>query len=156
MEMLYGWVRNAYEPLLYRGAFMDMVRGREMSRPGAGDRGTGHSIMQQLFRLSQLSTPTEKAYLQSLVKGHALADSQRDMIDDIPFYLIGGVPEDDGRHDRPSSPRHLPGTNFLPRWTGPYTPLRNLPWDWPCLPPALKTTKRSTEKTSKVGTSATA
>ena len=45
--------------------------------------------MQQLFRLSQLSTPTEKAYLQSLVKGHALADSQRDMIDDIPFYLIG-------------------------------------------------------------------
>ena len=67
MEMLYGWVRNAYEPLLYRGAFMDMVRGREMSRPGAGDRGTGHSIMQQLFRLSQLSTPTEKAYLQSLV-----------------------------------------------------------------------------------------
>ena len=89
MEMLYGWVRNAYEPLLYRGAFMDMVRGREMSRPGAGDRGTGHSIMQQLFRLSQLSTPTEKAYLQSLVKGHALADSQRDMIDDIPFYLIG-------------------------------------------------------------------
>ena len=40
MEMLYGWVRNAYEPPLYRGAFMDMVRGREMSRPGAGDRGT--------------------------------------------------------------------------------------------------------------------
>lgn len=109
MEMLYGWVRNAYEPLLYRGAFMDMVRGREMSRPGAGDRGTGHSIMQQLFRLSQLSTPTEKAYLQSLVKGHALADSQRDMIDDIPFYLIGEYRKmmaDTTVHPLPTPTRH--------------------------------------------------
>lgn len=32
--MLYEWIHNGYEPLVYRGAMMDMVRGREISRPG--------------------------------------------------------------------------------------------------------------------------
>jgi hyaluronate lyase len=88
MEMLYGWVRNAYEPLLYRGAMMDMVRGREIARPGTDDRGAGHSILLSLLRLSRSAPGPEKQYLESLVKQHALADHYQDMISIIPLYMV--------------------------------------------------------------------
>ena len=88
VNMLYGWVHNAYEPLMFRGAMMDMVRGREVSRPGAGDRGTGHSILVSMFMLSQSAPEPERSRLQSAVKQQALEDTYRDLIMDIPLYLV--------------------------------------------------------------------
>ena len=86
--MLYNWVHNAYEPLMFRGAMMDMVRGREISRPGAGDRGTGHSILVSMFMLSQSAPEPERSRLQGVVKQQALEDHYRDLIMDIPLYLV--------------------------------------------------------------------
>lgn len=88
VNMLYGWVHNAYEPLMFRGSMMDMVRGREVSRPGAGDRGTGHSILVSMFMLSQSAPEPERSRLQSAVKQQALEDTYRDLIMDIPLYLV--------------------------------------------------------------------
>lgn len=88
LDMLYGWVHNAYEPLMFRGAMMDMVRGREVSRPGAGDRGTGHSILVSMFKLSQSAPEPERSRLQRAVKQQAQEDTFRDLIMDIPLYLV--------------------------------------------------------------------
>ena len=49
------WVFEAFQPLIYRGAFMDMVRGREVSRSGPGDHGAGHETAAGILRLSQLA-----------------------------------------------------------------------------------------------------
>ena len=40
---LYRWVFDAFEPLIFRGGMMDMVRGREISRNGSSDQAAGHS-----------------------------------------------------------------------------------------------------------------
>ena len=91
MEMLYGWVRNAYEPLLYRGAFMDMVRGREISRPGCTDRWAGHSILVSMLRLSEVAPAAEKERLQAFVKANVLSDDNRDFMQDVPTYLLASA-----------------------------------------------------------------
>ena len=72
------WVFDAFEPLIYRGAFMDMVRGREVSRAGAGDHGAGHSSAAGILRLSQLAPASTAAKMQSMVKEWLASDTSRD------------------------------------------------------------------------------
>ena len=88
-QMLFEWVRNGYEPLLYRGAMMDMVRGREISRKGYGDRASGHSVLVSMLKLSDVAPDDEKARLRSVIKAHMLADTCRDLLLDMPTYLVG-------------------------------------------------------------------
>ena len=88
-QMLFEWVRNGYEPLLYRGAMMDMVRGRKISRKGYGDRGSGHNILVSMLKLSDVAPEAEKARLRSVIKGHMLSDTYRDLMQDMPTYLVG-------------------------------------------------------------------
>ncbi len=87
-QMLFEWVRNGYEPLLYRGAMMDMVRGREISRKTTSDRVAGHSVLVSMFKLSEIAPDAEKARLRSVIKAHMLADTCRDLLLDMPTYLV--------------------------------------------------------------------
>ncbi len=86
--MLYEWIHNGYEPLIYRGAIMDMVRGREISRPGNTDRVAGHHILVSMLRLSEVAPPAEKERLQAFVKANVLSDNNRDFMQDVPTYLL--------------------------------------------------------------------
>ena len=77
-DNVYRWVFDSFQPLIYRGAMMDMVRGREISRAGAGDHGAGHSTAEAIFRLSQLAPAGPAAEMQSIVKGWLVSDTSRD------------------------------------------------------------------------------
>ncbi len=88
-EMLFDWIHQGYEPLLYRGAMMDMVRGREVSRKGNGDRSSGHSVLVSLLKLSKAAPAGERAHLRSVVKAHMLADTARSLLLDMPTFLLG-------------------------------------------------------------------
>ncbi len=89
--MLYEWIHNSYEPVVYRGALMDMIRGREASRPES-DRGAGHSLLVSLVRLSEVAPEAEKKHLQSFVKANILADyGCRPFLNDAPTYLLPTV-----------------------------------------------------------------
>src|SRR5262249_48696554 len=46
---VYDAVTNAFAPLLYRGAMMDMVRGREISRFTSQDHAGGHAVLRAIL-----------------------------------------------------------------------------------------------------------
>lgn len=98
-----NWVFNSFEPLLYRGACMDMVRGREISRSGSPDHGTGNNIMQSVLRISQFAAPADAVRMRRLVKELALADTSRSFVGGCPLSLI------------PTGEQLLADTNTLPR-----------------------------------------
>lgn len=72
---IYRWVFEAFQPLLYRGAMMDMVRGREVSRSGSTDHAIGHNIAASILRVSQFAPPDDAQRMRSMVKEYLLSDS---------------------------------------------------------------------------------
>ncbi len=84
------WVYNAYEPFLYSGAMMDLVRGRAVSRSGSQDHSAGASVMQGLLTLAASAFPStnDAARMKSMVKYLALADTFRNFTNNVPLQLI--------------------------------------------------------------------
>lgn len=87
VQMIYEWIHNSFVPIIYRGALMDMVRGRESSRTDS-DRTAGHGLLVTLIQLSEIAPEEEKRYLQSFVKANIMEDTYRDFIHDVPSYLL--------------------------------------------------------------------
>jgi hyaluronate lyase len=77
-DNVYHWVFDSFQPLIYRGAMMDMVRGREVSRAGSSDHAAGHAAAAGIFRLSQLAPNGAAAQIQSMVKEWLVSDTSRD------------------------------------------------------------------------------
>lgn len=68
-QNVYDWVYNAYAPLIYKnGQFMDMVRGREISRHGATDTKASMTAIGAIVRLAQLAPEPHKRNFQRMVK----------------------------------------------------------------------------------------
>lgn len=86
-NMLCEWINNAYCPLVYRGALMDMVRGREIARPSS-DQDAGHALLISLLRLSEIATEPEKQSLQSFIKGNIRPATCKKFINIVPTYLL--------------------------------------------------------------------
>lgn len=92
MDMLYDWIDQSYLPLLYEGAMWDMVRGREIARQAASDRGTGHGILLSSYNISKMLDEKRKTYLQSLIKHHIVSDKYRDFLtNDVPVWQLGEI-----------------------------------------------------------------
>ena len=72
---VWNWVSQSYAPLMFRGAMMDMVGGRGVSRCGSWDHSGGRGIATALLRLSYGASPTEAAYIQGLVKEWVTEDT---------------------------------------------------------------------------------
>ena len=82
------WVFDAFQPLVYRGAMMDMVRGREVSRSGSPDHGSGHAAAGGILRLSQLAPEATAVKMKSMVKAWLAGDSSRDWASGIALDEI--------------------------------------------------------------------
>jgi hyaluronate lyase len=74
-DNIYRWVFESFEPILYRGAMMDMVRGREVSRSSSTDHATGHSVAASILRVSQFAPSQQAQRMRSLVKEQLLSDT---------------------------------------------------------------------------------
>lgn len=85
---VYRWVQDAFEPFLYKGALMDMVRGREISRNYAETHYIGHSTMTQILRLSQIAPEKYAKSFQSMVKYLIVSDTAKDFLDDADIDVI--------------------------------------------------------------------
>lgn len=77
---VYDWVFRAFDPLMVRGAVMDMVRGREPSRHYSQDHVSGHEIITAVLRLSQSATAPMSDQLKSAVKGWIAQDTYRNYL----------------------------------------------------------------------------
>ena len=65
---IYKWVYDGFEPLIYKGTLMDMVRGREISRQISQTNSKGMGAVVSIARLSQFAPPEDAARLKSIVK----------------------------------------------------------------------------------------
>ena len=85
---LYRWVYDSFEPIIYRGAAWDSVRGREISRSGSSPQGTGHGILQAILQTSQFAPPADAARMRSMVKYWAQSDTVRNFVANTPLPLL--------------------------------------------------------------------
>ena len=85
---LYRWVFDSYEPIIYRGASLDYVRGREIGRSGASPQATGHAMLDSVLQIAQFAPPADAARMKSLVKEWALSDTVRDFVGGRPLPTL--------------------------------------------------------------------
>ena len=72
---VYDWIVNSYEPLFYKGAVMNMVSGRAISRESAYDHKSGRSMLLTLLRLSEGLPNNQSIDVKSFIKGQIQSDT---------------------------------------------------------------------------------
>ncbi|WP_339249982.1 polysaccharide lyase family 8 super-sandwich domain-containing protein [Paenibacillus sp. FSL P2-0136] len=85
---VWEWVYNAYQPVMYKGAIMDMVRGREISRNYSQDHDAGHRVMQGILNLSRIAPPAQAGDFKQMLKGWMLSDTFKSFYEDAPVPAI--------------------------------------------------------------------
>lgn len=83
---VYEWVRHHFAPWIYAGGFMDMTRGRGLSRFYETDHRMGRLTIATLLQLAAVMPPTEALAIRSLCKGWIEADTF------LPFFAYDPVP----------------------------------------------------------------
>jgi len=68
VKNIYRWIYDGFEPLLYKGAIMDMTRGRNIARYTSTDHSTGTSVISAILGCIDSATASDAAYFKSLVK----------------------------------------------------------------------------------------
>ena len=71
------WIYNSFEPVMHKGAMMDMTRGRGMSRWNSSDHTIGHVIIWAVTLLSQVAPAADAAKFKSMVKYWVNSDTAR-------------------------------------------------------------------------------
>lgn len=71
---VFKWVYDSVEPLLYKGAVMDMVSGRGISRYEQSDHFRGSVLLNGLIKLSHSATGPDADRIKSIVKYHIQQD----------------------------------------------------------------------------------
>lgn len=85
---VFEWIYDAYEPFIYKGNLMDMVRGREMSRFGAQDDDAAVSVLASIVRLSDIAAPADAAAFTSMIKTWLSVDSDKTFLSNVSVDLI--------------------------------------------------------------------
>lgn len=65
---VFSWVTDSFEPLIYKGAMMDMVSGRGISRQSSSDHITGRATILSLLRLADAAPPEKAVTIKQMVK----------------------------------------------------------------------------------------
>ena len=86
-QNVYAWVQLAYEPFLYHGLAMDMVRGREMARSFQQDDDAGRLALGAIVRLAQTAPEQDVAVYGQILR--------RELKDDVllRFYREASSPQ---------------------------------------------------------------
>ncbi|MFD2081500.1 polysaccharide lyase 8 family protein [Actinopolymorpha cephalotaxi] len=79
----YATIYNGYEPLIYKGAGMDMVRGRAIGRNIEQDHDAGHAVIANIATIATVAPPEHAARFKAMIKSWVGADTYRN------FYAAG-------------------------------------------------------------------
>ncbi|EJW17743.1 S-layer homology domain-containing protein [Paenibacillus alvei] len=83
---IYKWVSDTFEPVIYKGLYMDMVNGRGISRR---DSGTARSTIVALASLAEGAPPQISATIRSMVKEWVSKDTTfDDYYKGLPIYSV--------------------------------------------------------------------
>src|SRR5262249_35826111 len=83
------WARRSLVPLMYRGAMMDMVRGRLIAYSSSPSHLIGHEALATLLRLSCSARAGEAAEIRARLKLWFIEDTSRSYATGMPLDLIG-------------------------------------------------------------------
>ncbi|MHA6480388.1 polysaccharide lyase family 8 super-sandwich domain-containing protein [Paenibacillus sp. strain BS8-2] len=86
VENVWSWVYDAYQPVIYKGAIMDNVRGREISRNYSQDRAAGHEAIQGIMKLALVAPASQEIDFKRMVKAWIEQDTF------LSFYQTASVP----------------------------------------------------------------
>ncbi|UQZ34370.1 hypothetical protein C2I18_13085 [Paenibacillus sp. PK3_47] len=67
-ENVYRWVNDSFIPFVYKGALMDMVRGRDISVFSRQDHATGHRMIAAIVKIAQSAPEQEALRYKSMIK----------------------------------------------------------------------------------------
>jgi hyaluronate lyase len=73
---VFKWVRTAFEPVIYNGAMMDMVRGRTISRPSETEATMGTRALFAIRQIARCAPPPEAAALLRFAEAPRLPSGQ--------------------------------------------------------------------------------
>lgn len=76
---VYDWLAGSFDPFFFRGAVMDAVRGREISRPSGSDHEAGARLIQAGLMLSTIAPSTEAAWMRPMIKQWLQSETHRDV-----------------------------------------------------------------------------
>ncbi|MGN6556234.1 MAG: hyaluronate lyase, partial [Verrucomicrobiota bacterium] len=84
---VFQWVYSAFEPFIYKGAMMDLVRGREVSR-STTDHARGQSVMETILSISRFAPAEDAARMRAMVKYWAQVDTTASFVAGTPLTLM--------------------------------------------------------------------
>ncbi len=87
-QNVFRWIYDSFEPLIYDGGMMSMVRGREVSRKGSQDHASGHSAIQAIIRVGQVASDADASAYKSMVKYWIQADGFRNFFEFASLNMI--------------------------------------------------------------------
>lgn len=82
-RLLYDWVQDSYEPIVYNGLGMDTFRGREITRKSSSQAVTGRVIAKSMLMLAEMVDEEKALHLKGVVKGWFENDYMLDVLDDL-------------------------------------------------------------------------
>jgi hyaluronate lyase len=88
IKNVYSWVYDSFEPFMYKGAMMDMTRGRDVSRYYDQDHDSGGAVIGAIIRISQFAPSADAAAFRSMVKSWIQSDTSRDYFTYAPINFI--------------------------------------------------------------------
>lgn len=89
---VFNWVTDSFEPLIYKGAMMDMVSGRGISRQGSDDHSKGRATILSLLRLADAAPPEKAIEINRMVKEWIQTDTTfTNYTEGLPIYEINLV-----------------------------------------------------------------
>ncbi|MGG1515913.1 polysaccharide lyase family 8 super-sandwich domain-containing protein [Paenibacillus oryzisoli] len=86
---VYKWIHDSYEPLIYNGNLMDMVRGREISRWQSQDNGEALiEVFTAILQLSQIAPTTDATSFKQMMKYWLQLDTQNNFLSHASIDMI--------------------------------------------------------------------
>ena len=80
LDNIYGWIDDAFDPLIARGDLMGSVCGREIARPSKQNHAPTQTVIEGALRLIPAARPDRAARLTALVKQWITEDTFRDFL----------------------------------------------------------------------------
>ncbi|GAA3409755.1 polysaccharide lyase 8 family protein [Streptosporangium vulgare] len=100
-QVVFDSVERTFAPFVHDGFCMDLVSGRAIGRQPYGDHGRGRAIASAVLLLGETASAAERSRWQGMVKGWALRDTHRPMLDaaeddDLGFHArLAAILDDD-------------------------------------------------------------
>lgn len=112
-DVLRDWVFDVYEPVIYNGQYMDMVRGRSIATQESAQATAG--TMATILRISQFTDAQDARRMQSLVKHWVQSNPTYNYPAGFPIDMIGfaiGILTDDAIAAEGDQPMHRELSNM--------------------------------------------